>query len=249
MEEKMKISVKNLAAITVIVLPLSLSAFNSKGLSTGFGEHGDITDKALTDLGFSAHARFIVEKANVSQDVFIRQIHLKRHFDRLPNERMEKAYKRSIPYLERERERIMKYMLAGDYKRSLKAFGRSLHTIQDVFAHSNYCDMTDADQKQFVESVVGLKYDFPESAMIVSSPFGDRADRYRYSHREHAKDSKDYPEGPEAFERAMAGALEASSRYAVTVKEELAKRLDEAYGKEEAETRSEEIWGKFRNCE
>jgi hypothetical protein len=141
----------------------------------------------------------------------------------------------------------MKNLLAGDYKRSLKAFGRSLHTIQDVFAHSNYCDMSDADQNRFLESVVGLKYDFPESTMIVSSPFGDRADRYRYSHREHAKDSKDYPEGPAAFERAMAGAEEASSRYTLNVKEELAKRLLEAYGDEEAETMLEELWDRFRN--
>jgi hypothetical protein len=222
-------------------------AFGSEGLSTGFGEHGEITERALKDLGFSAATRFIIEKADVGQDVSIRQIQLKRHFDRLPSERPVRAYKRSIPYLRREKARITKHFLDGDYRRSLEAFGRSLHTIQDVFAHSNYCDMDEAAQKRFMESVVDQKYDFPESTMLVSSPFGDRADRFHYSHREHSKDTKDYPEGPEAFKRAMDGAVEASSDFTLAIKDELDGKFVEVYGPAEGGRRFEEAWDKFRN--
>lgn len=227
--------------------PLSLAAFGSEGLSTGFGEHGEITEKALADLGFSAPTRFIIEKANVSQDVCIRQIHIKRHFDRLPFERSERSYKRSIPYLAREKERIFKHLLDGEYKPALEAFGRSLHTVQDVFAHSNFCDMNEVDSKQFTESVVGLQYDFPESTILVASPFGDRADRFGYSHREHAKDTRDYPEGSEPFERARDGAQEASTDFTLVIKSELGNRLVQVYGSAEGNRRFQEVWNKFRD--
>ncbi len=236
-----------LVALFGFLLPLTAMAFGSEGLSTGFGEHGEITDKVLADLGFSGPTRFIVEKANVGQDVGIRQIHLKRHFDRLAGERPQRAYNRSIPYLTREKERILKNLVGGDYRHALEAFGRTLHTIQDVFAHSNYCDMTESDRKRFVESVVNLKFDFPESTMLVASPFGDRADRFSYSHREHAKDTKNYPEGQEPFERAREGALEASSDFTLVIKSELGDRLAREYGSAEGERRFEEVWNKFRD--
>jgi len=230
-----------------VFFPLALMAFGSAGLSTGFGEHGQITEKALADLGFSEPTLIIIEKANVGQDVCLRQIHLKRHFDRLPGERPEKAYKRSIPYLAREKERVLKHLLEGDYRRALEAFGRSLHTIQDVFAHSNYCDMNEADRRRFAASVVGLEYDFPKSTMLVASPFGDRSDRFHYSHREHAKDTRDFPEGPEAFERAMEGAVKASGEFTLIVEDELGKRLIQTYGSAEGDRKFEEIWNRFQN--
>lgn len=220
---------------TLGLIPVASEAFSSADGPTGCGAHGDITQAALVDYGFSPDAIKIIERANVAQDRH--PLDARRHHDRWNGESVEKACARGKAYIEREFAKLMDYLESGDCKRARKALARVSHTIQDAFSHSNYCDMSVQDQEQFIRAVVhGEK--FPASTMITGFPFRDASDRYRYSHAEHAKDEPrgEEGEGSQAFEKAKTGAVKATKELLERVRDSLAENDRES---------AEAIWESF----
>lgn len=187
-------------------------------------EHGKIIRMALSPYRFSVDALEILDKGNAWQDLYPQQF--KRHYIRWNWETVEQAHLRSGSYLEEEMLTLLDYLEAGRYENALLILGGYLHTVQDVFSHSNYCDMSAEDQDTFIRAVV-YRERMPENTLITGAPLPDRFDRYHYTHTDHAKDSRSSPEGVLAFETARQGAVKGSVGVIYLVRTRLQDRVGE----------------------
>jgi len=225
------------SSLGLLILAGSTQAFSVNQFdSSDSREHGKITRLSLSSYGFSVQALEVLDKGNAWQDLYPQQF--KRHYIRWNWESVEQARLRSGSYLEDEISTFLDYVAEGRYEKGLMTLGRCLHTVQDVFSHSNYCDMSEAEQNTFIRAVV-YSEKMPDNTLITGSPLPDRFDRYHYTHQEHAKDSRNSPEGEHAFEIARQGAVKGG----VELIELVRTRLQDRVGTDSAGT----IWQKLVN--
>jgi len=93
--------------------------------------HITMTQTVLSDRVSEEALRTIVE-ANISQDDWQGQIgHPEFHFD-------DSAFTEGNDYIDTQRQIARSALLAGNPKTAREAFGRLLHSAQDLYAHSNY---------------------------------------------------------------------------------------------------------------
>lgn len=93
--------------------------------------HAEITTKALSG-SFSPEILQVIIRANQHQDHLAGQLgHDEFHYD---NNQITK----SDAYLKQQRELVMDAIKQDDFEQAWMAFGRLLHTAQDLYAHSNY---------------------------------------------------------------------------------------------------------------
>jgi hypothetical protein len=84
---------------------------------------------------FSPRALQVILKANLDQDRLWGQIgHPEFHFD-------DNRFAESYAYMEQQRQEIRAALSAGMASPAWQSFGRTLHTAQDFYAHSNYVQL------------------------------------------------------------------------------------------------------------
>lgn len=222
--------------IVILGLPLILNAFMSGYVPGGFGWHGKITSRALEESGFSRKAIREIRKANAMQDwdlIPLRIIDHKRHFGRDFSQLHEEAFRRNKAYLEWERSRFLEVLAdsAPSYREARRILGYCTHTVQDAFSHSNYWEMSEADQEMFMNAIVYPDSGPPPGAKIVCSG-SDDSDEYAYGHLDHGKDSPCTPEGKEAFYISVEAAARATKGFIEASRLMLAERLGEVQSSE-----------------
>jgi len=96
--------------------------------------HQHITRKALGEC-FSAPALETIIKANLRQDGLIFQVgHAHYHFD-------NNAFTESNAYIREQRGLVFLNLDHGQPYAARTNFGRLIHAVQDLYAHSNYVDL------------------------------------------------------------------------------------------------------------
>ena len=96
--------------------------------------HAEITQVALDGIFDPKVLRKIIQ-ANLKQDSILLQIgHEEIHFD---NNRIEEG----LDFINKQRNLIFTALDELKLKPAWQAFGRLLHTVQDLYAHSNYVDL------------------------------------------------------------------------------------------------------------
>ena len=101
----------------------------------------------------------------------------------------------------------------GDYKSYCTSIGQSLHAIQDFFSHSNFIDLTPAEQQQALDALLNCNGRPP--ANLSFTYFGTETDYY-----EHDANSKDEA-GKPGFDRAREAARNATRAWILKIREEL----------------------------
>lgn len=123
------------------------------------------------------------------------------HFDRPPSIAIvthKDAFIKGAEYLRSQKQKAINDAKAGKTDDALAALGRALHALQDFKAHSNYIDLTPAEQKQARDALMDENKNSPANLKLTGfnrnaenpgRPVGDP-----YPHDDYCKDSHRYPE-------------------------------------------------------
>ena len=125
-----------LASVLLISLAPPALAF------TG-GKHAEATAPAVRGRVCEDAAKVITD-ANKAVDKG--PYHGGDHFDRNPGQTDSLAFQNGAAVFRARRDAALAAVSAGDAEAALESLGQALHTLQDLFSHSNYVEMTDADQ-------------------------------------------------------------------------------------------------------
>ncbi|MCJ7561096.1 hypothetical protein MUO79_10850 [Candidatus Bathyarchaeota archaeon] len=68
------------------------------------------------------------------------------HFDRDPRETSKQAFERNAEFVRKKKQEAIDALKRCDTEAAIKAIGEALHAIQDFYSHSNYVDLTPAEQ-------------------------------------------------------------------------------------------------------
>jgi hypothetical protein len=138
-EGKMRIFVGLLVGLSIGALFLSPTwAYNAVN-------HDRATDPALAGR-VSADAMEAIKKANKAVDDDP-NYDPRAHFDRDPTKTSDQCFRESVKHVQDKKAEAIALIKACNNESALKAIGEALHAIQDFYAHSNYVDLTDAEQK------------------------------------------------------------------------------------------------------
>lgn len=111
------------------------------------------------------------------------------HFDRVPFGSHADAWRLGMQKLREYELRIALFSAEGKKKRVLKELGALLHTLQDLYSHSNFIELSE-EQRDLFEQYVRERKESPPSVRICSYPgplrFELKSDEF--SHREYAKE-------------------------------------------------------------
>jgi hypothetical protein len=135
--------------------------------------HDNITEDALKGE-FTPEALKEIIKANEGQDAVLSPPpdNERRHFDRKLGEDHGVAFNRSKTYILEELNE-METKLSGspsnaDVRAALQAFGRLLHTLQDLTSHSNYITLSAEDQAKVFEAILDCTKQPPAPLQLTS---------------------------------------------------------------------------------
>lgn len=111
------------------------------------------------------------------------------HFDRVPYGSHADAWRLGMQKLREYELRIALLSADGKKKRVLKELGALLHTLQDLYSHSNYLELSE-EQRVLFEQHVQERKDSPSSVRICSypGPLSFALNRDEFRHRDYAKD-------------------------------------------------------------
>lgn len=153
--------------------------------------HKEVINNALNGLSFSGWAKDTILAGNVSQDsVYI--LCSDHHFDRKkkirPKDRNKSAHKtyfyRSKNYLLAERSLILHRIKVKHVFYGRLALGRTLHTLTDFFAHSNFINLSTNERNQIINALKTPR-DIPISEKFkltyYSAVLSDKNDEYPHS--------------------------------------------------------------------
>lgn len=179
-------------------------------------QHDVVIRFTLGQFGFGDPARSPIWYGNLAQDT-IYATRSKRHFCRtkmVKGKDRDKsahaaAFLQAKAYLWEERDHVVSRIAAGHYYYAWLALGRAMHTLHDLFAHSNYINLGNRDRAIVCAH---LRYhddrEVPEAVKITYwKPFAsDKKDEY--SHKKHNKDAPGRPGLSEAMDMARFRAYE-----------------------------------------
>lgn len=96
--------------------------------------HRQITNQALQDF-FSKRALQVILAANLRQDSLRNQIwHPEYHFD-------DNSFSAGYAYISEQIQTLLDSLTHNSPLSAWQAFGRLTHTVQDLYAHSNYVEL------------------------------------------------------------------------------------------------------------
>jgi len=166
-KERKKTSFLLLAGLLAILISAQLAV----NVRAHWTSHDNITEDTFKDE-FTPEALKKIINANEGQDSGSNAADKKRHFDRNIGEGHGVAFKRGKDYILEELNEI-KNRLKGspsndDINAALLAFGRLLHTLQDLTSHSNYINLSSDDQIKVLEAILNCTKDPPDSLQLTS---------------------------------------------------------------------------------
>ena len=181
----------------------------------------------LASLGdrFSPRAMAVIIQTNIDQDRITGQIgHDEYHFD---NNALDASY----AFIEKQRTTILATLKDGNQLPAWTAFGRLTHTVQDLYAHSNYVELwrglypdappdeIDPLNQSLLESTElhsGKLY-YPLEALYFIPRFREWT-AARLPKDSHANMNLDSPESGENFAHAFSAAVKRTiHEYAVVI--------------------------------
>ena len=113
------------------------------------GNHDEATQPAL-ECRVSPDAMEAIKKANKAvDDAPIESPPAYQppgHFDRDPRETSKQAFERNAEFVRDKKQEAIDALKRCDTEAAIKAIGEALHAIQDFYSHSNYVDLTLAEQ-------------------------------------------------------------------------------------------------------
>jgi len=186
-----------LALITTSLIPLQAEAFTTSPFRTN--QHKEITNSALSDLGFgfSARAAGIIKAANTHQDGWFFSWNYavpEFHGDRYPPKSSRDAFNDLRNYIKEQKELAETILRQCNAEAALEAIGRALHGLQDFFSHSNFADELNHDeQEQAMAALSDTSIDPPANLKMTSWGVSDKDDPEHYTHSAHAKDAPGDP--------------------------------------------------------
>jgi len=109
------------------------------------GNHDDATQPAL-DCRVSPDAMEAIKQANKAVDDDPNYDPTE-HFDRDPTKTSDQCFRESVKHVQAKKAEAIAAINGCHTEAAIKAIGEALHKIQDFYAHSNYVDLSVADQK------------------------------------------------------------------------------------------------------
>lgn len=180
---------------------------------------------ALDGLSFDSLAKTRILAGNITQDTLY-FCDSKRHFCRSiktsgPNALATHLlyFGNANRYLQSERASVMMLIRMGVNSYARNSLGQALHTLQDLFAHSNYIDLTTLEQNQILTA---LKLKSSRIAPPLPRPqlkltywrLGSSGKNDEYTHEAFNKDGAGRP----GWELAKAAAKECSKEFVGALK-------------------------------
>ncbi|OGU10466.1 MAG: hypothetical protein A2W29_04550 [Gemmatimonadetes bacterium RBG_16_66_8] len=132
--------------VTALVLafgpiPSPLHAFDGSG-------HDQATDGSIPGVSSDAMEQF--KNANKATDSPEGEPNPADHFDRPPNQTSKQAFKNGVRNVQALKAAAISAIQACNTELAFQLIGQALHAIQDFYAHSNFVDLSDADQAKLV---------------------------------------------------------------------------------------------------
>jgi hypothetical protein len=130
--------------VTALVLafgtiPSPLRAFDGPG-------HDKATDGSIPGVSSDAMEQF--KNANKATD--FGPYNPADHFVRPPDQTSKQAFKNGVRNVQSLKARAITAIQACNTEEAFQLIGQALHAIQDFYAHSNYVDLSDADQAKLL---------------------------------------------------------------------------------------------------
>ncbi len=172
--------------------------------------HRQLTREAVTqelpEL-FAREVRMIVRgNAAVDHQVLFRY-RREYHVDRIPFAPHADAWEMGQLVIAEREARIQQYAALGSMRKAYRHIGALLHTVQDLFSHSNFRNLNAEQQEECVSAFIGRK-PIPQGFTICSySLVGNLLPPGRRDPFNHAANHADL-----APEPVYSGALDASRR-------------------------------------
>ncbi|MBX3118530.1 MAG: hypothetical protein KF784_05660 [Fimbriimonadaceae bacterium] len=210
------------------------------------GIHKDITEEAMDGFNFSAEATRKVVNANLLQDTGEMKLDRTKkppqivpnekynpahHFDRNPPKTNAQAAADGAAYVKGKKDAIIEAIQACDFEKALNCLGAALHAIQDFYSHSNYVDLSAADQAAADKAVTDPNSPMPDSVQLTGYDKGTGKDPVGdpYGHDAKSKDSpnkNDESKKKDAndktnHEKAKDAATKASKAFIQCIKDEV----------------------------
>lgn len=237
-----------LMCTAMVFLSMSISAnaiepFDSYGVAgvAGGAIHGEITEDATKRLGINdcddlqeAVRNPDWEQTSV-KGLSLRPNDLYRptnHFDRAAGKSHEQAFKEAAFFVRTEHEKCTKLAKAGQLDGSLASLGRVLHALQDLVSHSNYIDLSSAQQQQVIAAIWDENQ--PVAAELTLTAYDTKAEDpgkppgEKYAHDDFSKDNpnknseaKKVVNGKTKYKIAYASAVDLSEQTLRKIKGEL----------------------------
>ena len=152
------------------------------------------------------------------------------HFDRHPDVTNQVAFLRSLSLIQKQRSQIVSLICAKQNTQALQLLGRTLHTLQDFFSHSNYVEGAGLGPNRLPSSMPqGLKLtSYDPSADNPEEPLEARVPpTERYTHGSNSKDDPDKnPNAKRYFLVAYSAALIATRTFVSELKADVLKEAN-----------------------
>lgn len=186
--------------------------------------HKEVIKNALNGLSFSSWAKTIILAGNVAQDS-VYAFASNHHFDRKkkirPKDKDKSAHKiyfyRAKNYLLEERSLVLHRIKVKHVFYGRLALGRALHTLTDLFAHSNFINLNTSERNKIV-SALKTQRNIPISEKFkltyYSAFFSDKDDEY--PHSKYKKENNSCP----GFANALKNAKDLTKNFMNDLKNE-----------------------------
>lgn len=152
-------SVQTLLAVASV----TLIAFARPAAGFTGGNHDKATVPAVAGR-VSAEAVKVITDANRAVDEG--PYHGGDHFDRNPGRTSFQAFQNGAAVFRAKRAAATDSLRAGNADAGLRLVGETLHTLQDLFSHSNCVDMTDAEQAALLAALDDPSLPLPEGLQL-----------------------------------------------------------------------------------
>ncbi len=216
--------------------------------------HGAITQEAASSFSLSSHALKEIVEANYRQDkdevsldftigkswfVPNKNYMPAHHFDRNEGDTSMASFKRGAAFVREQQALASSKITSGDLNGALKSIGRACHSLQDLYSHSNYIDLTKSDQAQTIVALWSGSHAPPTALLMTgyAKATGKRIPGDTYSHEDHCKDGiislgvKKIPQGESAHMHASGKSkYEVARAFAVASTADLLRKIRTSAG-------------------
>jgi hypothetical protein len=139
--------------------------------------HDAINDKAFENKSLSKDAQEAIKRENNKVDssegsslgIANKNYKPEHHFDRNPSQTNKEAFRKGTEYVRQKKQEAInaiKKCTKEGVEEAIAAMGQALHAIQDFYSHSNYVDLSTANQADLRKAFDDPKQKIPEDLKL-----------------------------------------------------------------------------------